>query len=310
MRLIAISLVFWSATVWASSGSIGPDGINSKSTNFDGTGIEIGQVERLRPGKYGHDPNGASASNTIPAQVYWGLSVDGASSLYSPVDNPGGHIGPHPTGVAGVMIGKPEQGLYEGVAPNANLHSVGFGGGSDTDAAYSINRIATLTGLNNKMRAINLSFGREIQDFIEDTDGMSHLTSYVDWSARRYDILYAVAWGNDVDPEKRKPTDNYNGITVAASEQIEPPFGEVYEKFGSINNTQGDAAGDRTSISLLAPGAFVPILGPGDTEILDADGTSGRLPMSPAQSLSCSSSFNSRLTDLISDSIRIRRVTK
>ena len=125
---------------------------------------------------------------------------------------------------------------------------------------------------------MNMSFGRGLQDIIEDTDGNSHLTQFVDWSARRHDILYAVAWGNIVDPDKRTPTDNYNGITVAASEQIEPPFGDVYRKFGSINHTQGDAAGDRTSIGLLAPGALVPILGPGDMEILDADGTSVATP--------------------------------
>ena len=138
MRHIAISLVFMSGTAWASSNSIGPNGINSESTELDGTGIEIGQVEPTgRSAKAGFDDASVSASNTIPTQVYFGTAVDSAN----------GHISAHATGVAGVMIGKPEVGftLYEGVAPNANLHSGAFGGGDDVDAALTLNRIATLS---------------------------------------------------------------------------------------------------------------------------------------------------------------------
>ncbi len=127
-----------------------------------------------------------------------------------------------------------------------------------------------------------MSFGREPQPFIEDLDGNSHLTQFVDWSAQRHVVLYVAAWGDmATNPEAFIPTDNYNGITVAASEESDPLSAQGYDKFGSSNwlpSITSDASGDRTSIDLLAPGTNVIVLGPpNDAEYL-ATGSSHAAP--------------------------------
>ncbi len=165
-------------------------------------------------------------------------------------------------------------GVFEGVAPNANLHSGAIGSGSaddvpasaDVDFALTANRIARLSGAGVRVRAINFSATRGLQEFVEHLDGSTHMTAFVDWSARAQDILYAIAWGNNNRPAKRAPTDNFNGMTVAASEQFDPEHGNyVYRRFGSINNTQGQPEPfPRTAISLIAPGQDVAVLGHGD----------------------------------------------
>lgn len=49
----------------------GPKGIDSRATGLDGTGILIGQVENQRSGKSNYDNAANSASNTVPAGVYF-----------------------------------------------------------------------------------------------------------------------------------------------------------------------------------------------------------------------------------------------
>ncbi len=131
MRYVSIILTLLANTAWASSLTIGSFGIDSKSTGLDGTGIEIGEVDITRSAKADYDDPENSASNTIPSQVYYRTGTV----------QPNDRIDVHATTVAGVMIGKTNAGaIYEGVAPNANLHSAAFGGGAtDADAAITLN---------------------------------------------------------------------------------------------------------------------------------------------------------------------------
>ncbi len=223
MRYAAIVVILAANTALASSFSISEFGIDSKSTGLDGTGVEIGQVEPSRSGKAEYDAPADSASNTKPAGVYF-QGVGG-------MDSPGGHVDDHATRVAGVMIGDATAGaMFEGVAPKANLHSSGFSGDL-VDATLALNRMATLNGAGVKVKAINMSFGTEPQGFVEDVDGRSLLTQFIDWSARRHDVLYVVGWPNNDLAPKFLPSDEYNGITVAASGPTDPLFDEEFTRF-------------------------------------------------------------------------------
>jgi hypothetical protein len=252
---------------WASSASIGEDGINSLSLGLDGTGVLIGQVEDGRSGKQGYDGDGFASPNTFPTGVYFGEFVG--------MDDPNDHVETHATEVAQVMIGKLGPGdtgaAWEGVDPNAQLHSIAIA----SSAELAFNRAATLNG--GLVRAINYSAGQEL-DFFEEEDGNSHLTQFVDWSASFHDVVYVVAWGNVDSPELRKPQDNFNGITVAASEPTEDDLG-VYKRYAiNVNASSGDAAGDRTSIDLIAPGKDIRLLEPINDEDVFRDGTSFATP--------------------------------
>ncbi len=213
MRYTAILLMLVARVVFGDARTIGPEGIDSKATGLDGStaetdapGIEIGQVEPGRSGKpnYGVPPEPA-ASNTKPAGVYFRAAAGMA--------NPNEADGDHATQVAGIMIGDNTVGggAFEGVAPKANLHSGAIGQGSaddvpaaaDVDFDLTANKIAHLSGPGVRVRAINLSATRGLQDFVEQLDGNTHMTKFVDWSARQHDILYAIAWGNDSRPAKQ-----------------------------------------------------------------------------------------------------------
>jgi hypothetical protein len=132
-----------------------------------------------------------------------------------------------------------------------------------------MNRLATLPLVD--VKAINLSFAREVQGPVENVDGNSHFTQFIDWSARRHDVLYVAAWGNDNSPTLRKPTDNYNGITVIGSERLDG----VYRKWWLGNATTGDAVGDRTSVDLMAPAENLDILTLGDERVDSAPHVAG-----------------------------------
>lgn len=293
MRYASILLTLVSGIAYADSTTISADGINSKATGLDGSttdedapGIEIGQVEPSRSAKpnYGTPPEPA-ASNTRPVAVY----------LRTALANPDEADGIHATKVAGVMIGDDSvsQGIYEGVAPKANLHSGALGSGSDNEFvasadvnfALTANRIARLSGPGIRVRAINVSAIRALQEPVEKLDGTTHPTQFIDWSARAHDVLYAISWGNDSSPQKRIPTDNFNGMTVAASEICSDPQDpacapntHAYRKFGSVNNTQGlPEPLPRTSISLIAPGQDILVLEPGDMPAV-FNGTSAAAP--------------------------------
>jgi Subtilase family len=192
------------------------------------------------------------------------------------------NITAHATEVAGVMIGKAGD-VHEGVAPNANLYSIGFSG-DDGFAAEALNRIATFTGTNAqgkpiRMRAINISIAREGTPGIDLQDGQEYLSQFIDWSTSHQDMTYSVAWGDQNSFPIRIPQDNYNGIKVAASEKpvINGRQENVFRQFSQHNAMDGDPAGDRSGIDLLAPGADVQILGQGD-QPLSVSGSSQAAP--------------------------------
>ncbi len=228
-------LVLSTNTVWGSSDTIGPNGIDSASTGLDGSGVVIGQGELGRSGKPGFDTAPFYASNTIPEAVYYQTS----SQVFADTA-----ADSHATEVAGVMIGQNIPcATCVGVAPGASLHSLAIIDiEDDYNVAITLNRLATLSA---DPKAINLSITPPLEFFAPD--GNSQMTQFIDWSAGRHDVLYVVAWGNDGGHQYRKLTDNYNGITVAGSER----FGGTYSKFWEGNSTTGDAAGDRTSIDLF-----------------------------------------------------------
>lgn len=117
-----------------------------------------------------------------------------------------------------------------------------------------------------------MSYMRPLQ-FFEEPDGNSHISQFIDWSARRHDVLYVVAWGNSDQPDFRAISDNYNGITMAASETTSETSA-LYQRYSvDVNASSGDASGDRTSIDLLAPGREVGVLGWNDQQFF-VDGSS------------------------------------
>jgi hypothetical protein len=245
--------------------SVSPLGINSAITGLDGSGVLIGQVEPARSGKDGYDNDDNSASNTAPAGVYFQTSggMDPPNSS---------NIGEHATVVAGIMIA--DEGDFIGVAPNAQLHSAAVGFAVDVvETALTLNRIALLS--SGTVRATNLSFIHELIGPVDQPNGNSHLTSFIDWSARQHDLLYVAVWGNDVDFFPRSPADNFNGITVASSNVPEGEF--TWRQFGAVNSSEGLGFDDSQNIHLLAPGEFVGVIGPGD-QLSVEEGTSLAAP--------------------------------
>jgi hypothetical protein len=212
LRCLTMAFVLCSATARASSDSTGPDGIDSIATNLSGFGAVIGQAEGNRAGKPMFDTDPMNyASNTIPTSVY----REGVGGFDLPDSD--GFLRDHATEVAGVMIAqKFPSGLISpcaacvGVAPSAQLHSMAMNILDPVDSALGLNRLARLLV---DVKAINLSFNQEAQGGpVEFVDGNSHFTQFIDWSARRHDVLYVVAWGNeDSGFVLRLPTDNYNG---------------------------------------------------------------------------------------------------
>ncbi|MCI0331659.1 MAG: S8 family serine peptidase [Planctomycetes bacterium] len=261
------------STAWGDFDTIGPNGINSDVTGLTGDGIEIGEVDGLRSGMRLHpftgepyDADQFSASNTRPVGVFFQTN--------SGFDPPNNAVGEHATKVAGVIISTdefPPCAICDGVAPDADLYSIGVGELTDDPTwALSLNRILRLSGVT--LRATNTSGGGPIQAF-ESPNGLSHLTQYYDWSASRFNVLHVVAWGNnpDVDPDsfpERKPADQYNGLTVGGSMR---PMGDTkYRAWWDGNATTGYAQSadifggnfeERPSIHLIAPAEGVAVVG-------------------------------------------------
>ena len=264
MRYLVASLLICN-TVQAASYTISRDGINSKNTGLDGTNVRIAMVESGRAGIFDSDAFNFSAENTFPEKAYFqGVSNGGISPPNDLL-----RVKDHSTGVAGVMIGKAQPGaIWEGVAPEAELHTLAADNNDDVTIALGLDRMATLSG--GPTRAINMSFRHDIEDFVEDTDGSSHLTQFIDWSAREHNITYVAAWMNLDEFAPSSPSDNYNGITVASSASDPNNIRDGVYKFYSaavnapVNNST-DAEGPRTSIDLLAPGDFIRLLETGDS---------------------------------------------
>jgi hypothetical protein len=123
-----------------------------------------------------------------------------------------------------------------------------------SDALVAMQYIAT-AGFPKPTRAINLSFGAQL-DVGDSLNGNALLTQFVDWSARKHDILY-VASGNQGDMSPQ-PSDNFNGMTIAYS-----AVGAVDGKYRAVNSLNDfyspivTPTTNRTFTSLLAPGSGI-----------------------------------------------------
>lgn len=203
------------ATAYASQDTIGPNGINSVGlTTFtgqplNGQGQDIGMVEDDRPGKpapAGPDNFQHSNSTIIPNEVFLHTG---------PVVPNGAEIDDHAEWVAGVMISTDPINAM-GVATAANLHAAAFVGDLDipSQAAESNQFIAGRA--SGFVSAINMSFVTPLAGN-EVLDGNSLYTEYIDWSAKRYDVLQLQGGREPVLAAGHSSAiDNYNGITVGS----------------------------------------------------------------------------------------------
>ncbi len=266
--LVAVVFVLSTNPVLGSLLSTSPAGIDSVFTGLDGTGVVIGMSEIGRSGKSDKDTMPELHHDQVtPFQVYRGSQIDSANSAV---------IRFHSNRVAGVMIatGNGPDGSVVGVAPAAQLHSGGdalSGLGPQQDSAINMNHKARING----MRAINLSFGFRLQDFVELPDGNAFPSQFVDWSAVRHDVLY-VAAADEFGKEAATPADNFNGITVGSSSRINGA-GD-FLKSSSSNDTFFDALGSRTSIDILAPGTDLRLADLNNVTNITDEGTSYAAP--------------------------------
>ncbi|MGD1948054.1 MAG: S8 family serine peptidase [Leptolyngbyaceae cyanobacterium] len=262
--------------VLALSVSVGVDGIDALRLhqapyNLTGRKIAIGQVEGGRPGVFGLDK---LATSNNPVAVTQALQLNGSATADEFVDNHANHV-------ASVMISQDKR--LRGVAPDATLFSAAIG---PLDRELSGQPQECLTtqhiALRNSgdIRAINFSFGEPL---ISDPrpnaslDGNALLTQCVDWSTITHKALYVIA-GNQGGGGIPIPTDNFNGINVAYSTQIDGRFVKVDYANASSEPTfspRGTAApesnvGPRRSISLVAPGDDIRMLNPDGQEIFSS----------------------------------------
>ena len=272
---VAVVLVF-AYSIQASELTNGPKGINSVATGLDGFATQIGQVEPGRAGKFGYD-NAVNCCNdkVVPNEVY---TRAGQAGQNVGVDNE------HALWVASVMISKQDflgptggQSKPLGVAQEALLESVAFQVDQQIniqqeDAAIAAQVIATEPLLNQT----NMSFG--LPNDTQILDGSNTLTAFVDWSTVSHEVLYVVA-GTEVGPIGPVPTDNFNGITVAASATSDDGDG-VFRKVAvnNVYNEAVDAFGPRTSTLILAPGYLVDVTGPNHVQPVQQIGTSFAAP--------------------------------
>lgn len=246
--------LFWiGSTSFADATTNGPFGINIPSTGLTVSDVDIGQVEEFRPGDPDFDTNPSLYhSNVNPTQVFW--RTPGSLSTFSASNgvNATNEVRDHATEVAGVMISTNT--TLKGVAPGAHLYSIGdHGTGPDFDpaTAESIQHLISLPSTD--IRAVNMSNLNPPLLLNPPLKGDELLSQFIDWSASANDkdILYVVSgYQGNVSPNYI-PIDNFNGMTIAYSEKV----GSTWSKVGSGNNFTKDASGDRTSTSLIAPGA-------------------------------------------------------
>jgi hypothetical protein len=148
-----------------------------------------------------------------------------------------------------------------GVAQQALLRSSAYSADPIIDRQQDAAIAAQALG--DTVWATNMSFNIEIEDGLQ-LDGSSTLTKFVDWSTGFHEVLYVVG-GPEVTKPPGVPSDNYNGITVAASARAEDG---VFRRVSGLNrhDENSDAAGERTSIDILAPGDLIDVAGPNGTQ--------------------------------------------
>ncbi len=257
LALAIAALGLLTATGKASNETNGPNGINSDGLGLTGDGVSLGQVELTRPGDAGFDdPTNSTPGITLEDRfIQDGLTVapeaNRREEFVEEIDNVDVA---HATEVASVLFssnaGNP------GVAPGVKLYSAGVdvvGLPAIQDRAQLATQVVA-TQDNERVRAINLSF----QQQASQRDGNAPFTKFIDWSASRHDVLYVSAMKNTgtiMDILNTAPTDNFNGITVASSSKV---LG-VYRQASVFNDYSRDAAGDRTSVDILAPGDGIEV---------------------------------------------------
>ncbi len=257
-------------SIQASQETIGPKGINSIATGLDGTGVAIGQVEGARPGKFGYDtaPNCCN-DKVVPDGVF---ARDMGAAPNQAIDD-------HALWVASVMISKQTtapagRSPPVGVAQQANLLSSAF----VVEPVINLQEDAAIAAqvLASTVWATNMSFGVPTDGF--PLDGTSTLTQFVDWSTSWHEVVYVVG-GKEVGPAGPVPTDNFNGITVAASARADDG---VFRKVlgGNVYEENDDAVGERTSTDILAPGDRIDVAGANGSlpSQFDSSGTSFAAP--------------------------------
>ena len=265
-----------SLPAFALSVSVGPNGIDARRLhqapyNLTGKKIAIGQVEGGRPGLFGTDK---VAIPNNPVSVNQVLQLDGAAVADEFVDDHANHV-------ASVMISQDKE--LTGVAPDATLFSAAIGPLERERSGQPRECLTTQhIALRNSgdVRAINFSFGEPL---INDPrpnaslDGNALLTQCVDWSSSAHKALYVIA-GNQGGGGIPLPTDNFNGINVAYSTQVDGQFVKVdYANAGSepTFNPRGTSApesnvGPRRSINLIAPGDDIRMLNPNGQTIFSS----------------------------------------
>ena len=266
----------------ALSDSVGSNGIDALRLhaapyNLTGEKIAIGQVEIGRPSQFGLDK---VAYEAMPVMVQRVLYQDGLATADEYVDG-------HAANVASVMISQDK--LLTGVAPDAMLYSGAVGPLEGRSAQPEECLAAQTVALQNggDVRAINFSFGEPLSRDPRSNptlDGNALLTQCIDWSSRVHDTLYVIA-GNQGGGGIPIPTDNFNGINVAYSRQIDGVFTKVdFANLGSEPDFRSVRSGGpetnegaRRSINLVAPGSQIELIDP-DGRIRVASGTSFASP--------------------------------
>ncbi|NJL49528.1 MAG: S8 family serine peptidase [Leptolyngbyaceae cyanobacterium SM2_5_2] len=285
--------VFWLGTlvgsmplalpVLALSESVGPQGIDARRLhdapyNLTGEKIAIGQVEIGRPSQFGLDK---VAYENMPVAVRRVLLLDGWAVADEFVDG-------HAANVASVMISQDKS--RTGVAPEAMLYSGAVGALDGTRSAQPEECLAAQSVASQNggdVRAINFSFGEPLGRDPRSNpvlDGNALLTQCIDWSSRVHGALYVIA-GNQGSGGIPIPTDNFNGINVAYSRQIDGLFTKIdFANLSSEPTTRSPRSlapetnvGPRRSINLVAPGSNIELIDP-DGQVRASSGTSFASP--------------------------------
>lgn len=280
--LLAIGAVSVGMPVFALSNSVGSEGIDALRLHGEpyfltGRKIAIGQVEIGRPSQFGLDK---VADADLPVKV-------GRVFFLDQQPNPNQYVDGHAANVASVMVSQDK--TLMGVAPDAVLYAAAIGPirgrSGQPEECFASQQVALSNG--GDVRAINFSFGESLsRDPRPDAmlDGNALLTRCIDWSHRVHDVLYVIA-GNQGGGGIPIPTDNFNGINVAYSREVDGRFTKV--DFANLSSEPDfrprqsrepeSNVGDRRSITLVAPGSQIEVINP-DGDSRTVSGTSFAAP--------------------------------
>lgn len=282
LGLAIAGLLGTAGSTLALTDSVGSNGIDalrlhSPPYNLTGAKIAIGQVEIGRPSQFGLDKV-AIADLPVNVQRIYILEDPPTANRY---------VDFHAATVASVMISQDKQ--RPGVAPNAWLYSAAVGPirgrSGQPEECLASQQVALSNG--DDVRAINFSFGEPLSRDPRPNpvlDGNALLTQCIDWSERVHDVLYVIA-GNQGGGGIPIPTDNFNGINVAYSRQVDGRYIKVdFSNLSSEPNFDSPPSGGpesnvgrRRSINLVAPGHDIDAIGP-DGAVETVSGTSFAAP--------------------------------